>query len=140
MPKLLIAAFEPTGLAYVSRARALGLDVRVLDCFDTHHQQLHTWYGEAVLHVQGRRSDVTDRVAAEGFDVAVVDEDRDYVRAALIVQSLRAAGIETIVAITRDPAKRALYRRCGAHRVIVASDAEQAWALLTRFLPKHMPA
>jgi predicted acetyltransferase len=140
MPKLLISAFDEEGLTYVRRSRQLGLSIRVLDCFDTYHHRMIQWFGNDVLHVQGRRSDVTAAVAQEDFDVAIIQEDKDFVRTALITQSLREAGVGTIIAVTNDPMKRTLYRKFGAHYVIVANNVEQAWQRLSGYLPSFATA
>jgi|SRR5579875_3631298 len=140
MPKLLVVAFHQEGLTYVERAMVLGMDVRVLDCVDNYHHQLTAWYGDNVLQVQGRRADVKERVMEEKFDAAIIQEDLDFVRAALITQSLREAGVRQIIVVTPDPMKRSMYRRCGAHRVVVAANEEQAWTALEHYLPTYVSA
>lgn len=140
MPKILIAAFGKESLTYVRRSRQLGLSVRILDCIDVYHKQLLRWFGDDLLHVNGRRSDVRKGVAEEGFDAAIVHEDENFVKTALITQSLREAGVRTIIVVTEDETKRALYRRCGAHRVVIARSVEQAWMKLNAFLPSFATA
>lgn len=140
MFKILIASFGREGFTYVRNSRQLGMYVRVLDCFDRYHKRLARWYGDEVLQVAGRRSDVRDTVAPERFDVAIVQEEADFVRAALVTQSLREAGIGNIIVVTPDAAKRTVYRRCGATRVVVAESAEEAWGLLNRYLPSFQTA
>ncbi len=140
MSKLLVVSFQSDGIDYVNRAQMLGMDVKVLDCVDIYHQRLVSWYGDNVLQVQGRRIDVEDCVSREEFDVALLQEEADYVRIALITQSLREAGIGQIIVVTPDLAKRSLYRRCGAHHTIVARNQEQAWLMLARLLPTCVSA
>lgn len=140
MSRLLVVAFGSEGLTYVRQGQQLGMTVRVLDCFDHLHRKLSGWYGKETLQVQGRRSDVRAAVERERFDAAIVHEDADYVRTALITQSLREAGVATIIVVTMDPSKRAIYRRCGAHRVIVAATAQQAWLTMHRYLPNFATA
>jgi hypothetical protein len=140
MPKILIAAFGKESLTYVRRCRLLGLSVRILDCVDVYHKQLLRWFGDDLLHVNGRRSDVRKVVSEEAFDAAIVQEDANFVKSALIVQSLREAGVRTIIVVTQDPEKKMLYRRCGAHRVIEANDVEQAWLKLSPMLPSFATA
>lgn len=136
MTKLLVAAFDKQGMVYVHHGQQMGMDVRVLDCFDSFHPNLTAWYGEdMILRVHGRRSDVTAAVVQEGFDAAVVHETSDFIRTALIVQSLAKAGIKRIAVVTNDIARRAMYRRCGAHRVLISPTEEQAWSMLARYLP-----
>lgn len=140
MVKLLLASCHREGLAYARYANQMGIEVRVLDCFDEHHHQLKAWYGNRVLHVPGRRVDVARCVANEGFDIAVIHEDHDFIRTALITQSLHDAKVSMVVVVTSEPSRRTMYRRCGAHHVIVATNEEQAWKVLSSYLPSHMPA
>ncbi|MCL6446282.1 MAG: hypothetical protein K6T83_23030 [Alicyclobacillus sp.] len=130
--RLLMVSFGPEGLTYVRKARQQGMTVRVLDCVERHHRKLMKWYGDAVLHVQGHRADVRSVVANEHFDVALVHEEQDFVRTALITQSLREAGVPNIIVVTRDESRRAMYRRCGAHRVVTGSAEERVWECLSR--------
>jgi len=136
MTKLLVAAFDKEGIVYVGSGQQLGMDVRILDCFEPFHKQLISWYGkDTVLHVNGRRADVTTAVQQEHFDAAIVHEISDFVRTALVVQALSEAGIKRIVVVTQDGSRRGMYRRCGAHRIVVAPTPEQARTLLSRYLP-----
>lgn len=140
MLQALVVAFTREGMSYVERCRESGLSVRVLDCFDVYHPQLSQWYGSELLQTQGRRVDVRNAVAHEGFDAAIVHEDTDFVRTALITQSLREGGVGRIVVVTKDESKRGVYRRCGAHRVVVAQSAEEAWNELYNLLPSMATA
>lgn len=135
MLQALVVAFSREGLTYVENCRENGLSVRVLDCFDIYHPQLSQWYGQELLQAQGRRVDVRSAVAREGFDVAIVNEDTDFVRTALITQSLREGGIGRIVVVTKDESKRALYRRSGAHKIVVAKSPNEAWNEINNLLP-----
>jgi Trk K+ transport system NAD-binding subunit len=140
MPKVLIAALGRESLMYVRRCRLLGLSVRVLDCFDAHHTRLSKWHGADVLQVAARRSDVRAAVSSEDFDAAIVHEDADYVKTALVTQSLREAGVRSIIVVTRESGRKTLYRRCGAHRVVAAANVEQAWMQVVRYLPTFATA
>jgi len=140
MPKVLVSALGSESLTYVRRCRLLGMSVKVLDCFESHHKQLSQWFGDDVLHVVGRRLDVRSAVEGEGFHAAIVQENDDFVKAALIVQSLREAGVNNIVVVTPDAAKRVMYRRFGAQHVVVAGNVEQAWMAVTRWLPSFATA
>lgn len=140
MTKLLIASYLPTGLVYVEKGKSEGMHVRVLDCIDVYHKQLHAQFGDATLHTPGRKSDVLEKVSSEQFDIAIVEEDIDYVQTALITKTLREAGIPAVFVIAKDPSKRSMFRRCGAHRVITHADPHQAWAILKRYLPACLPA
>ncbi len=111
------------------------MEVRVLDCIDVYHRQMSLWYGNLLLHSAGRRHDVRTVVAREQFDVAVVQEDEDFVRTALITQSLREAGVGTIFVVTSDPGRRMMYRRCGAHRIVAAKSENEAWEIIAGYLP-----
>jgi len=138
--KTLIVSFGHDGLTLAENCQQSGLAVRVLDCFDVYHAQLQHWYGEDLLQAQGRRMDVRNTVAREGFDLALVNEDTDFVRTALITQSLREGGVGRIVVITKDASRRAVYRRCGANRVVVANSADEAWNELHPLLPSMASA
>jgi D-arabinose 1-dehydrogenase-like Zn-dependent alcohol dehydrogenase len=135
MSRILVAAFGAEGRLYVQRIRQLGGQVRVLDCFEEHHAQLSRWYGDDVLQVQGRRADVRRAVARERFDAAVIQESPEFIRTALITQSLREAGLPLIVVLTSAAERAAMYRRCGAHEVVVARTAEEGWQELSGRLP-----
>ncbi|MCL6631353.1 MAG: hypothetical protein K6T63_01865 [Alicyclobacillus herbarius] len=139
--ELLVVAFSDVGVDYVRRAQQLGARVRVLDCFDIYHRQLRETYGvQNLLTTEGNRVAVREAVAREGLDVAIVHADVDLVRTALVVQSLCQAGVPEVLVVTDNRAHRRMFRRLGAHQVIVASGMEAAWAQLYRYLPKHMPA
>ncbi len=141
MARLLVAAFGHEGLPYVDGAERLNIIVRVLDCFDEFHQRLQRLYGDIVLHAPGTKHDVAQAVAKARFDVAVVHEDAfEFVRSALIVQSLCDSGIRHIVVVTANKDRIAMYRRIGANRVIVASSAEEAWPKVEESLPSFASA
>jgi Trk K+ transport system NAD-binding subunit len=140
MPKILIAAFGKESLTYVRRSRQMGLHVRILDCVEAHHGQLLRWFGDDILQVNGHRSDVRKRVVEEGFDAAIVHEDDNFVRSALITQSVREAGVQHVMVVTKDPVRHTLYRRCGAHHIVVANSVEQAWMKLSSYLPSFATA
>jgi hypothetical protein len=135
MSRILVAAFGAEGLTYVRNIQQLGAQVRVLDCFDEHHAQLVRWYGSDVLQVQGRRADVKRAVARERFNAAVIQECPDFIRCALITQSLREADVPLILVVTPKEDRVAMYRRCGAHQVLVAGSADEGWAKLAMCLP-----
>jgi hypothetical protein len=140
MPKILVVSFQREGMLYVNRAMMHGMDVRILGCVENYRHQLESWYGEKVLHVQGRRNDVKRCVTEEQFDVAIVQEEANYVQTALITQSLHEAGVGRIIVVTPDSSKRLLYRRCGAHHTIIATNEEQAWLMVKRLLPTSVSA
>ncbi|MCL6517115.1 hypothetical protein [Alicyclobacillus sp.] len=125
---------------YVSRSQQRGIRVRVLDCFDEYHHRLNRWFGEDVLQVEGHRAAVRRAVAAEGFDAALVHDAGDLVRTALIIQALHDAGIPNVMVVTQDARRRPVYRRCGAHQVLVAVHPEQAWQAVSRELPSFVSA
>lgn len=140
MVNLLLVSFSREGTTYYRRARQSGMSVTALDCIDAYHKQLLQWYGSDILQTQSRRKAVSRAVTAGRFDAAIVHEDTDYVHTALITQSLREAGVYRIVLVTSDPARVAMYRRLGAHRVIVAQSAEEAWPQVRRVLPSLQTA
>lgn len=141
MARLLVVAFGHEGLTYVHGAQRLNIIVRVLDCFEEFHQRLRRFYGDIMLHAPGTKHDVAQTVGKAHFDVAVVHEDAfEFVRSALIVQSLRDSGIRHIVVVTSNKDHVAMYRRIGAHRIIVASSAEEAWPKVEESLPSFASA
>ncbi|WDL98677.1 NAD-binding protein [Alicyclobacillus sp. ALC3] len=140
MLNLLLVSFSREGTTYYRRARQSGMAITALDCVETYHKRLSQWYGDNLLQTLGRRKAVSRAVAAGRFDAAVVHEDTDYVHTALITQSLREAGVYRIVLVTSDSTRAALYRRLGAHRVIVAASAEEAWPQVLRVLPSLQTA
>ncbi|MBX6353090.1 MAG: NAD-binding protein [Thermoflavifilum sp.] len=135
MSRILVAAFGEQGQLYVHGIRQLGAQVRVLDCFEEYHAQLCRWYGTDVLQVQGRRVDVRRAVARERFDAAVVQESPDFIRSALITQSLREANVPRILVVTGDPEHAPMFRRCGAHQVFLARNPEEGWRAVAGHLP-----
>lgn len=140
MMRLLVASLGNECVGYVRYGQHLGMKVRVLDCVEAHHKRLTRQYGDAVLHSPARRAEVKSVVEHEQFDAAIVHEDTDFVRTALITQALREAGIPTIIVVTRDGNKRTLYRRCGAHHIIVTSNDDEVWAGLNRILRSAVTA
>jgi Trk K+ transport system NAD-binding subunit len=140
MSKMLIVSTSYDGKEYFQRARSIGLEVYALDCFEGHHRQLKDWYGSAMLEVAGRRADVVKLLTPHQFDVAVIHEDDDYVRSALIAQSLRDCGIPLVLVVTSDASRVRIYRRTGAHRVIVANSASEAWNCFEQWLVANQPA
>ncbi|MDP9729182.1 hypothetical protein [Alicyclobacillus tolerans] len=140
MTKLLIASLSNSGLEYLQRAQALGLEAHVLDCFEGHRGELKSRYGKALIETDARKTDVIRAVSSYQFDVALIEEDSDFVRTALIAQSLREANIPLVIVLTADANKIRLYRRSGAHRVIVARDCSEAWTLCQRYFVANLPA
>lgn len=141
MRKVLLAAFEKTGIPYFRYLKDAGHFVRVLDCFDHDHRKLIRRYGaNALLATAGRRSDVSAQVAAASFDAAIVVDGEDFVRTALILQSLRDAGISNIIVITNDASRRLSFRRAGAHSVLIAADGALLDHELASLLTWHLPA
>ncbi|WP_067932706.1 hypothetical protein [Alicyclobacillus kakegawensis] len=139
--QLLLVAFSEAGVEYARKAQKLGAQVRVLDCFDTYHRQLRQWYGrDMLLTTDGNRAAVRRAAVEAGVEVAVVHDDVDFVRSALVAQSLFQAGVTEVLVVTEHPSHRRIFRNLGAHQVIVSSSREAAWAQLYRHLPKHMPA
>lgn len=140
MLNLLVVSFSREGFTYLHRGRQTGMAVKVLDCLEKYHPQLAQWYGTDRLQTAGRRKDVRTAVAKASFDAVVVHEDIDYVHTALIMQSLREAGVRRILVVTRDASRVPTYRRFGANRVIVAQSADEAWPMIYRDLPSLQTA
>lgn len=141
MPRLLVAAFGAEGRTYVHGAQQIGMTVQVLDCFEDAHARLKKLYGTLLLPAPGRRSDVARAVASGRFDAAIVHENSaDFIRSALITQSLRESGIRHIVVVTEDAHRTSMYRRCGAHRVVVATPDADTWRAVLSGLPSFASA
>lgn len=141
MRSVLLAAFEKSGLPYYRYLKDAGHHVRVLDCFEHDHRKLVRRYGaKSLLEVAGRRNVVSAEVAAARFDAALVVDGDDFVRTALILQSLRDAGIANIIVATKDASRRVPFRRSGAHSVLIAEDGAVLGAELESLLTWHLPA
>ncbi|RIV24260.1 hypothetical protein D2Q93_07405 [Alicyclobacillaceae bacterium I2511] len=125
MLKLLVVSFDESGLNYVEQASQKGCKVRVLDCSESHHNRLESWYGTLLLHAEGHRNSVRDVVAQEGFTDALVEESEDFVYTALIIQSLREAGVRNITVVTTSSLRRGIYQRFGALRVWVVRSMRE---------------
>lgn len=127
-PKMLVAA-HPDNKAFIEAAATVGVDVRVLDCFEEHHAKLQTMYQSLCIHVPAHRNAVKQAVSSEMFDVAVVHEiGNDFVKTALLTQTLREARVQNIFVVTQNVASIPLYRRCGAHQVFVRDSLLDAWS------------
>lgn len=141
MQNVLIAAFSKEGIPVQKYLVELGHRVQILDCFEDYHRSLKRWYGQnSLLSVQGHRSDVSEEVSKHHYDLAVVLDTGDFVRTALITQSIREAGVGNLLVVTKARENKSVFRRCGAHKVIVAVDEEELWTQLDRALLQYMPA
>ncbi|WP_067621180.1 hypothetical protein [Alicyclobacillus acidiphilus] len=139
--KVLVAACSEEDRQLVEQAMREGLYVKVLDCFEELHNKVKTWYPQSTIQVPAHKTSVRTAVEAEGFDVAIVRETaHDFIRSALLVQALRESGVGQVILFCRDAARTQLYRRCGAHRVLVISPGEDVWNRLTPFLSTHITA
>lgn len=138
--KMLVAAYGKESQNYVQHGREVGVDVRILDCLESYHRMLKRWFGDAILHVPGKRGDVAQAVAGEHFDVAVIQDDEDFVRTALITQALREAGIPRVYVVTSEAERRTMFRRLGAHRVLVSNSVDEAWSHIASLLPRPISA
>lgn len=135
MLKLLVVSFGESGLTYVQQATQAGCEVRVLDCSESHHNRLESWYGPSLLlYAEGHRTSVRDVVAKEGFMAALVEESDDFVYTALITQSLREAGVRDITVVTASPLRRGIYQHFGADRVWVTRPPREVWRQLSDVL------
>ncbi|WAH36586.1 hypothetical protein [Alicyclobacillus dauci] len=127
-PKLLVASFHAEEKPYVDNALVDGIDIRILDCFEETHKIIHSWYPGRIIHAPAHRIPVKRAVEEESFDVAIVHESKDdFVRTALLAQTLRDARVRHVLVVTSDVARTPIYRRCGAHQVVVSSDLEEVW-------------
>ncbi|QQE79483.1 NAD-binding protein [Alicyclobacillus sp. SO9] len=141
MQNTLIASFGKEGISLYQHLTDLGHRVQVLDCFDDYHRRLTRWYKkDTLLPIEGHRTNVTQEVSKHHYDLAIVIAMQDFVRTALITQSLREAGVSNVVVVTKDSTNRSVFRRLGAHKVVVAEDEEQLWIQLDRALVEYMPA
>lgn len=141
MQKILLSAYSRDDAALREYFVTLGHRVRVLDCFEDYHRKLVRWYGpETLLTVEGHRSDVIGEVSRHHYDIAVVVDTEDFVRTALIVQALREAGVGHLLVVTKEAGRKTVFRRSGAHQVLVAENQEDLWFQLPRVLFHYMPA
>jgi len=141
MQKILLSAYNKEDIAIKTYLANMGHRVRVLDCFEDYHRKLLRWYGsDTLLTVEGHRADVIDEVSKHHFDIAIVVDTQDFVRTALITQSLREAGVRHLLVVTKDMDNKAVFRRCGAHEVVVADDEDELLLQLNRVLFHYMPA
>lgn len=140
-PKLLVAAFAAEDRSHVDNAIRNGVDVRILDCFEDTHAQVQSWYKHRCIHVPAHRLSVKGAVQQERFDMAVIREgNHDFVRTALLAQTLRDAKVEEVVVLSGDHSKIPIYRRCGAHQVIVSENPLDFWAQFDLVSMSHVSA
>jgi hypothetical protein len=141
VPKLLVATFSADDKAFIEQAINAGVDVRVLNCFEETQAKLRAWYPNHCLNVPAHRSTVKEAVQLSGFDVAVIRATADdFVKSALLTQTLREARVNWVLVIAADPTRVSLYRRCGAHHVILESGAAEIWQEIAPFLSMHVTA
>lgn len=138
--KLLMVACSDADRWFVDRALAVGLDVRLLVCFEDVQHKMRAWYPDRLLVVPAHKASVTAAVRAEGFGAALVCELGDPIRTALVVQALRDASVSRVVVLSRHPARAQLYMRSGAHDVLCADDREHLWAAFLNGMSVQEPA
>lgn len=140
-PKLLVAALKADDRPYVDNLLQLGVDVRVLDCFEKMHASVQAWYPNCFIHVPAHHLAVKQAVQAEAFDAAVIMEIADdFVRTALLAQTLRDAHVGQVIVISKDIARVNLYRRCGAHQIIIAHTPDEIWNQVEPYLFANVTA
>lgn len=137
MSNVLIAAYGAESVDYVRRSMSKGFQVSVLDCFEDYHNRLAALHSGRLLQVHGHRSEVTEAVRSCNFDIAIVHEYADFVRTALVTQSLREAGVKMVVVVTPDRERRIFYRKFGAHRTVLATTPDDTWMDILKCLPLH---
>lgn len=141
VPKLLIAAGSSLDQVCIDKAIERGVDVRLLDCFEDTHSTIQKLYPNRSIHVPAHRISVKEAVQSEAFDVAVIREEAaDFVKFALLTQTLRDAHVRHVVVVCSDAARIPIYRRCGAHQVFVSDDATDVWQMLEPYLPMEVSA
>lgn len=139
--KLLFAPCSSLDRTSIEQAIAHGVDVRILDCFDDMHSLAHTRYPNRTIHVPAHRMSVKSAVQYEAIDVAVVREDpTDFVKYALLTQTLRDAQVQHVIVICSEASRVALYRRCGAHQVLIDDGTADVWQVLQPHLVIQVPA
>ncbi|GEO26146.1 hypothetical protein AAC03nite_19310 [Alicyclobacillus acidoterrestris] len=140
-PKLLVAAFAAEDRPYVDRAIEHGIDVRILDCFEDVHALVQFWYKRRSIHVPAQKQSVKSAVGKEYFDMAVIrDTPHDFVRAALLAQTLREANVGQVVVVANDASRVPIYRRCGAHQVVISEHPVEFWTQLEQRLLSQVTA
>lgn len=140
--KLLVAGITSEDRAFVDRLIQMGVDVKILDCFEDTHAYIHSTYPLRSIQVAANHTAVKSAVYEEGFDVAVIREDAagDFVRTALLVQTLREARIGYVLVISDDANSVSVYRRCGAHQVIVPDGRIDVWSQIESYLDVRVTA
>lgn len=139
--KLLVATFQMEDKPFIHRLIQGGVDVRILDCFDETHAYIHALYKTRSIQVAANHTAVKSTIVAEKFDVAVIREvGDDFVRTALLAQTLREARVGQVLVVSADESRFTLYRRCGAHQVIVAESSQSIWEQVETLLSVHVTA
>lgn len=139
--KLLVATFQLEDKPFIHHFIQTGVDVRILDCFDETHSYIHSLYKTRSIQVAANHTAVKSTIMAEKFDVAVIREvGDDFVRTALLAQTLREARVSQVIVVSADGSRAALYRRCGAHQVIVADSSQSVWEQVEALLSAHVTA
>lgn len=139
--RLLVAACSEADRRLIAQAMQDGFDVRILDCFEEIHNKVKMWYPSSTIHVAAHKTSVKSAVEREGIDVAIVRETAgDFIRSALLIQALREARVGQVVIFCQDVSRTQLYRRSGAHQVLVLEDENDAWSRLSPLLSAHITA
>lgn len=139
--KVLFATCSVSDRRCIDEAVSNGIDVRVLDCFEEGHAHVQTHYPNRLLRASAHRSAVKAAVEAEQFDVAVIrEESSDFVRYALLAQTLREARVRRVVVVCSDASRVSLYRRCGAHQVVEDTPDADLWQTLAPLVQVEVTA
>lgn len=135
MANLIMAGTDGGFGNFFQSCRKAGHHVVVLDCFSDTHAALTKQFGPHVIQCAGHRHEVAMVVSEGTFDAAIVVDGGNYVRTSLMVQAMRDAGIGGIYLVTSSKQYAKIYRRIGAHSVVVTGDARDVVRCLERTPP-----
>lgn len=137
---MLVAACSEEDRLLIERALGAGIDVRVLTCFEDVHHKVRAWYPNRTMLVPAHKATVKAAVQSAQLDIAIVRDMNDAIRSALLIQTLREAGVPQVIVICKDESRAQMYRRCGANNVVVVDRREDAWDRIMPYLHLHVPA
>ncbi|TDY44529.1 hypothetical protein C7445_10927 [Alicyclobacillus sacchari] len=137
---MLVATCSEEDRLLIDRALGAGIDVRVLTCFDDVHHKVRAWYPNRTIGVPAHKATVKAAVQSAKLDIAIVREMHDVIRSALLIQTLREAGVPQIIVMCKDESRAQMYRRCGANNVVVVDPHEEAWDRIMPYLHLHVSA
>jgi hypothetical protein len=132
MNKLLLFSTSSEISHYERFAQKCGINLCTLDCFlDMHHLSTSPYVSERIV-VKSHRFDVQRAIAQQNAASILIDACENTMRAALVVQAARDADVPFIAVVTSEENQQSVFRRLGAHAVIVAKTGQQTFQLYIR--------